>query len=694
MDIATLGLEIRSDGVVVAKDRLRDFDGQAALTEKRAAAMGAVVAKAMGLIGAALGVRELVGYADAWSDLQSRVGAAIKDMDAAPALMRRMVDLANASYSPLSQTVEVYSRNVGILRDLGYSAGQAADFTEALNHALVVTATRGERAASVQNALSKAMAVGRLQADGLETVLANGGRVAEALAEELGTTVSGLRKMASEGKITGDVIARALTGRLGELREEAAKMPATIGDAFTRIQTNLTALIGTLDKTHDVSGRVAEAILVVADNLEMIVPIAGALATVLVVSMVPAIASTTAGWIALTAAMLANPFVQVGLLAGALAGTILYLNQQQGLAAQAAQAHAEALTTNANAIEVAKTSSQGFRDGLRSQIELQVAAARAALDEAGAQYQAAKARAANAEIFNKVMNLGANIIGLPGDDRQYGAGIMQKALDEINIKYDQLTALEGQLSKLGEVETSYKPIEHTISGLTGVGTAAAAANDNVKTLGNSLTDAARAAAQEWDFYRGTFSSFMSDFRRDLMNGTGLWQSFANAATKALDSIADRAMSMAANGLFDMLFGSFMGAIPGMGGGMFGKSMSTPLGFGGTAGFYPAFPSFNGGGHTGYGPRSGGLDGLGGFPAILHPNETVIDHTKPYAANQNAAPQRVQIEMSVSVDETGNIVPFVRQVAGEEADVRVDFNNRKVMPRMINDLKSNSMVVNS
>jgi hypothetical protein len=38
-------------------------------------------------------------------------------------------------------------------------------------------------------------------------------------------------------------------------------------------------------------------------------------------------------------------------------------------------------------------------------------------------------------------------------------------------------------------------------------------------------------------------------------------------------------------------------------------------------------SFNGGGYTGMGARAGGVDGKGGFPAILHPNETVIDHTK-------------------------------------------------------------------
>jgi hypothetical protein len=45
----------------------------------------------------------------------------------------------------------------------------------------------------------------------------------------------------------------------------------------------------------------------------------------------------------------------------------------------------------------------------------------------------------------------------------------------------------------------------------------------------------------------------------------------------------------------------------------------------------AVPSFAGGGTTGTGMRSGGVDGMGGFPAILHPNETVIDHTRGGAA---------------------------------------------------------------
>ena len=53
------------------------------------------------------------------------------------------------------------------------------------------------------------------------------------------------------------------------------------------------------------------------------------------------------------------------------------------------------------------------------------------------------------------------------------------------------------------------------------------------------------------------------------------------------------------------------------------------------GFNKKTPSGDGGGFTGFGIRAGGVDGKGGFPAILHPNETVIDHTKGQA--MQAAP---------------------------------------------------------
>lgn len=352
-----------SDGLDSVKKKSEEASNAAKKLEKDvgglSGALGVVKSAALGLF-AAFSVQKISQIADSWSDMQSRIGAAAKNMEAAPALMQRMVDLANASYSPLEQTVDVYARNVGVLRDLGVSAAGAADFTESLNHMLVITATRGERAASVQNALSKAMAVGKLQADGLETVLANGGRVAEALAAELGTTVSGLRGMASQGKITGDVIKNALLNSLEDVREEAAEMPATIADAFTRIATNTTSLIGVLDQAWGVSGRVSEQLLAMADgirassdtilrlgnivgsvlgpafgllseNVENITSVAGVAVAALAGFYAPAViaglwslstalVTGVAGGIrAITLAMMANP---IGLLIGGLAAAV------------------------------------------------------------------------------------------------------------------------------------------------------------------------------------------------------------------------------------------------------------------------------------------------------------------------------------------------------------------------------------
>jgi hypothetical protein len=92
--------------------------------------------------------------------------------------------------------------------------------------------------------------------------------------------------------------------------------------------------------------------------------------------------------------------------------------------------------------------------------------------------------------------------------------------------------------------------------------AAKKANSSANALGATLSEAARAAKAEWDFYRGTFNGFFSDLSQGLKDGEGFWQSFGNAASNALNSIAERLMGMASNGLFDMLFGAFGNSLGG------------------------------------------------------------------------------------------------------------------------------------
>ncbi|WP_051294635.1 phage tail tape measure protein [Gemmobacter nectariphilus] len=72
------------------------------------------------------------------------------------------------------------------------------------------------------------------------------------------------------------------------------------------------------------------------------------------------------------------------------------------------------------------------------------------------------------------------------------------------------------------------------------------------------------------------------------------------------------------------------------------------------------PSYDGGGYTGSGSRSGGLDGKGGFMAMLHPKETVIDHTRGQSAPTKAQALSVTVTMDPS---TAKLGAFVRDETG-------------------------------
>lgn len=95
-----------------------------------------------------------------------------------------------------------------------------------------------------------------------------------------------------------------------------------------------------------------------------------------------------------------------------------------------------------------------------------------------------------------------------------------------------------------------------------------------------------------------------------------------------DVFAGIAADLAKSGIRSLLSGLFNG----IGGGSIGSWVS-------------GLVSADGGGYTGNSPRAGGLDGKGGFLAMLHPRETVVDHTKGQKTGGGA--QTVHVYVSAS-----------------------------------------------
>ena len=149
--------------------------------------------------------------------------------------------------------------------------------------------------------------------------------------------------------------------------------------------------------------------------------------------------------------------------------------------------------------------------------------------------------------------------------------------------------------------------------------------NQLESLKEQAAEAKELEGQYEQIASGIAGEFTDAFR-SIIDGT---KSVNEAFADMLKGIADKFLDMAAKiiqdqltqqlvKLFGSLFGGGTNAAAGGGGGMF--SSVSQIGGGGLAGNV-----FEGGGYTGDGSRSGGVDGKGGFPAILHPQETVVDH---------------------------------------------------------------------
>lgn len=115
------------------------------------------------------------------------------------------------------------------------------------------------------------------------------------------------------------------------------------------------------------------------------------------------------------------------------------------------------------------------------------------------------------------------------------------------------------------------------------------------------------------------------------------KSFGGAFTSALDDVLFRAESVG-----DVLKGLAMNVVSiGL-----QQSITQPLGAM-VGNWMGGMFSFDGGGYTGNRPRAGGMDGKGGFLAMLHPQETVVDHTTGDRARGGAATGNTYITVNAT-----------------------------------------------
>lgn len=234
-----------------------------------------------------------------------------------------------------------------------------------------------------------------------------------------------------------------------------------------------------------------------------------------------------------------------------------------------------------------------------------------AFAELGAYIQGKFIDALNAmiNVYNKVASLlGMDEIGTFASNATDGVAMLRKelqAMSEIDPAANILEAYEQikvESRKTAEAVANNKGQEKQAN---------VSYVDKLKKLGKDEIDwAGKTADEKTKFVAGHLSASMGELAKHSRKAFEL-QKAANIATAMMNTFTGATKMLNATPfppLNAILVGTTIAA---------GMAQVAAI----------KAQSFDGGGFTGRGSRSGGVDGKGGFNAILHPNETVIDHTK-------------------------------------------------------------------
>jgi lambda family phage tail tape measure protein len=151
-----------------------------------------------------------------------------------------------------------------------------------------------------------------------------------------------------------------------------------------------------------------------------------------------------------------------------------------------------------------------------------------------------------------------------------------------------------------------------------------------------------------------FAQFTEDATSRALRG--MEDSLVNFVQTGKLSFRDMANSIIADLIRIQLRQSIMAPLTGLLPNMFNTSAPQ------LPGVVMGAPSYENGGYTGSGARSGGMDGKGGFMAMLHPNETVVDHTKGQGGGVTVV-QNINVSTGVQQTVRAEIMTLMPQIAG-------------------------------
>jgi len=228
----------------------------------------------LGVVGAGQLAGNVIEAADAWANYTARLQLATDSAEELAKAEEELFRISQGTATDLGSNIELYNRLAIARKELNLQQSELLQLTESISQAFRVSGTGAEQAAAATLQLSQALASGVLRGDEFNSIMENGGRLAQALADGLDVPIGKLREMAQAGELTAERVTGALLGQADVIAAEYAKLPQTISGAVQKLSNAWQQFIGQTNESLGVTEKLAGALGTLADNFDEVADLA------------------------------------------------------------------------------------------------------------------------------------------------------------------------------------------------------------------------------------------------------------------------------------------------------------------------------------------------------------------------------------------------------------------------------------
>jgi len=223
-------------------------------------------------VGVSFGAMEIIQIADEFKNLESRVRLATGAGAAFVTGFDGVKQIANETFTSIENTALLFASISRAGNELKMAQEDILQVTETINQSIKLSGGSAASASAAIVQLVQGLQSGVLRGEEFNSVMEQSPRLARVLADGLGVTIGELRKLAGEGKLTSDVVLKAIQEQSAVINAEFETLPTTFANAVQVLKNNFMLLVGDMDKTLQSSSGLSQGIMDIADNLENIDP--------------------------------------------------------------------------------------------------------------------------------------------------------------------------------------------------------------------------------------------------------------------------------------------------------------------------------------------------------------------------------------------------------------------------------------